>query len=345
MAEMKQRLRRSITLPVVLFSVVLGTVVTLTVLWHVVLFKDYAQIRELAQQAQAGGQPFHWTLLGLGSALFIAVVVILSILASQLISEIRWNERQQNFIASVSHELNSPLSSIKLYAQTLRSPLSDEERAKFLAIILSDVDRLAQLIGNILRAANMDELPVRLESVALAPYLEAYVHEVETRFARRGRGDTVVLGEVPRETTVALDRGLFRQVLENLVDNATKYCKTGHVRIEISARAIRGGDRVRIDVRDDGLGIPHAELERVFERFYRIEGDSQRSRKGTGLGLFIVRSIVNAHGGSVEAASPGPGEGTTFTIELPISLEPAGDAEGADEASAVPVAAGEEAAP
>src|SRR5260221_2150213 len=98
MAEMKQRLRRSITLPVVLFTIVLASVVTLTVLWHVVLFKDWAQIRELAQQAQLGGQSFHWALLALGSILFIAVVVLLSILASQLFSEIRWNERQQNFI-------------------------------------------------------------------------------------------------------------------------------------------------------------------------------------------------------------------------------------------------------
>ena len=157
---MKQRLTRSAFVPIVLFTIVLASVVTLTVLWHVVLFKDWAQIRELAQQAQAGGQSFHWALLALGSILFIAVVVLLSILASQLFSEIRWNERQQNFIASVSHELNSPLSSIKLYAQTLRGPLSDDEKRKFLEVILADVDRLSHLIGNILRAA-ADELPVR----------------------------------------------------------------------------------------------------------------------------------------------------------------------------------------
>jgi signal transduction histidine kinase len=326
MPEMKQRLRRSITLPVILFTIVLVAVVTLTVLWHVVLFKDWAQIRELAQQAQAGGQSFHWALLALGSALFIAVVVLLSILASQLFSEIRWNDRQQNFIASVSHELNSPLSSIKLFAQTLRKPVSEEERKKFLEFILSDVDRLAQLIGNILRAAQIEELPARLEPVALGRYLEAYAAEIDSLFARRERGDTLRLEKIAPEVQVALDRALFRQVLDNLVDNATKYCRGGRVALDVSVRTSRSG-WVLLDVRDDGLGLPPNELNRIFDRFYRIEGDSQRSRKGTGLGLFIVRSIVDAHGGSIHATSEGPGRGSTFTIELPRLADSHADSE------------------
>src|SRR5439155_15798552 len=106
---------------------------------NVVLVNDYRQIRELAERAPQGAA-FHWTVLALGSFLFLSVVVLLSILASQLFSEIRWNERQQNFIASVSHELNSPLSSIKLYARTLRGEVTPDDRARFLQVILADVD-------------------------------------------------------------------------------------------------------------------------------------------------------------------------------------------------------------
>jgi signal transduction histidine kinase len=323
-----QALRRSITLPVVLFTIVLATVVTLTILWHVILVKDYNQMRELALKAQeqTGAQPFHWGVLAIGSVLFVTVVVLLSILASQLFSEIRWNERQQNFIASVSHELNSPLSSIKLYAQTLRSEtLTPAERDRFLHVILSDVDRLAHLIRNILRAAQLDALPVRPELVPLAPYLEAYQAEVQLQLSRMNRGDEIVVAKIDPELHALLDRTLFRQVLDNLVDNATKYARGSHARIELSAEEHEGS--CVILVKDDGLGIPKSELKKIFDRFYRIEGDSLRSRKGTGLGLYIVRSIVEGHDGTIEALSEGPQKGATFRIEIPIVPQTAHDGE------------------
>jgi len=314
---MKRRLERSITFPVVVFIVVLVIVVILGLLWNVVLVNDYRQIRELAMHAPAGGAGFHWALLALGSLLFISVVVLLSVLAAQLFSEIRWNERQQNFIASISHELNSPLSSIKLYAQTLRGEVTPEDRARFLQVILTDVDRLAHLISNIMRAAQEDRLPARPEPVPVAPYLEAYQAEIASQFLRRGRGDEIVLKPVDPELHAMLDRTLFRQVLDNLVDNATKYARNQKTRIEIEA--LERDRRLVLTVKDDGIGIPKSELRKVFERFYRIEGDSERSRKGTGLGLFIVRSIVTAHEGDVYAESEGKDRGCTFRIELPLA--------------------------
>jgi signal transduction histidine kinase len=320
---MRPRLRRSITPAVVLFTIVLALVVTLTVLWHVELVYDYQKIKELASKVEPGGAPFRWGILALGSVLFVSIIILLSILASQLFSEIRWNERQQNFIASVSHELNSPLSSIKLYAQTLRSEtLSIEDRNRFLAIILSDVDRLAGLIRNILRAAQIDRLPVRAELVPVAPYLEAFHAEAQLLLERLGRGDRIVLEKVDPELHAYLDRTLFRQVLDNLVDNAVKYAREGRVTVTVSAAA--KGPMCEILVRDDGIGIPRNELRKIFDRFYRIEGDTQRSRKGTGLGLFIVRSIVEGHDGTVVAESDGPHRGSLFRIEIPVSrTEPA----------------------
>lgn len=317
---MRPRLRRSITPAVILFAMVLALTVTLTVLWHVALVNDYQQIRELAARVEARGEPFHWGVLAVGSTLFLTIIILVSIIASQLFSEIRWNERQQNFIASVSHELNSPLSSIKLYAQTLQSetvPLAEKNR--FLEIILADVDRLAYLIRNILRAAQIDRLPIRTELVPLAPYLEAYASEIQLQLQRQGRGDELTLAKVDPELHAMVDRTLFRQVLDNLVDNAVKYACEDRVKIAIEAAA--KGERCEIVVKDDGIGIPRPELRKIFDRFYRIEGDAQRSRKGTGLGLFIVRSIVEGHDGAITAESDGPHRGSQFRIELPMSAD------------------------
>ncbi|MBI3725478.1 sensor histidine kinase, partial [bacterium] len=110
---------------------------------------------------------------------------------------------------------------------------------------------------------------------------------------------------------------LFRQVLDNLVDNATKYARNGKARIDIDARESDG--RLVLLVKDDGIGVPRSEQRKIFERFYRIEGDSDRSRKGTGLGLFVVRSIVAAHAGDVDCESEGKDRGSTFRIELPLA--------------------------
>jgi signal transduction histidine kinase len=313
---MKPRLKRSLTPAVVMFAIVLAITIMLAVLWQVALVTDYNQIRRLANMAETGHEPFHWGVVAVGSTLIVAIIVLVSIIASQLFSEIRWNERQQNFIASVSHELNSPLSSIKLYAQTLQGEaLTVGERNKFLSVILADVDRLAHLIRNILRAAQIDTLPVRTELVPLAPYLEAYVAEIGLQLAHRGRGDEIKLLPIDADLHAMLDRTLFRQVLDNLVDNAIKYSRENRVKIEIEARQAK--EETEILVRDDGIGIPRSELKKIFDRFYRIEGDAQRSRKGTGLGLFIVRSIVELHDGEISAESEGPHRGSTFTITLP----------------------------
>ncbi len=167
--------RRSLRGPVTLFVIVLVMVVTLTVLWNFILVHDYQQLRKLAQEAT-----FHGAFVAMGSALFVAIIVLSSILAAQLFDQIRFSQRQSNFIASVSHELNSPLSAIKLFAQTLRKhDIALEDRLDFVEKILFDVDRLHRLIANILRAAEADhrgqELHVVVQNVELGQYLRRYV--------------------------------------------------------------------------------------------------------------------------------------------------------------------------
>ena len=293
-----------------LFVVVLVLCVTLAVLWNVTLASDYRRLRALTET-----ETFHWPLMALGSALFLAIIVLSSILGAQLISHIRWSQRQSNFIASVSHELNSPLSSIKLFAQTLRRPdMKVADRLNFVEKILFDVARLQRLIANILRAAEVDNrgdaLPVVTQRVELKAYLEEYVAGAATR-------DRLTV-ELAAETEcwAMIDPLMFRQVLDNLIDNAIRYRGEAPARVSIGLAQRDGA--VEIAVRDHGIGVHASDLPSLFDRFYQVTGNGDPGgREGTGIGLFVVRSIVLAHGGRVEARSPGPGRGTEIRIRLP----------------------------
>lgn len=296
-----------------LFVVILVLTVVLGILWHVRLVHDYQKLRQLAAQ-----DAFHWTFIALGSVLFVVIIVLSSLLGGELIGHIRWSRRQSNFIASVSHELNSPLSSIKLFAQTLRQPeLATSDRLEFVETILSDVERLRRLIANILRAAEIDhrgeELPVVLETVELSEYLETILIELERRHHEHGLGIQL---EGRPGLWVALDRAMFRQVLDNVVDNAVRYRGESTAEIEVRASSVAGEVELRIS--DRGVGVAANDLDKLFDRFYRAESSVARRPNGTGIGLFIVRSIVQAHGGRVWAESQGPGHGIDVVVRLPF---------------------------
>ncbi|HEX9668842.1 MAG TPA: HAMP domain-containing sensor histidine kinase [Thermoanaerobaculia bacterium] len=311
--------RVSVRGPVTLFVIVLALTATLTVLWHVALVNDYRKLKQLAQ-----GATFHWWFMALGSVLFLAIIVLSSILGAQLIGHVRWRQRQSNFIASVSHELNSPLSAIKLFAQTLRKPdMTVGDRLNFVAKILRDVERLQRLIGNILRAAEVDHrgeaLPVAPRRTDLAAYLQDYVDDLAALVAEH---DLDVELAAEADCWVMLDPLMFRQVLDNLVDNAVRY--SGEAPPRLAIRLARRDGHAEVAFADHGIGVPAKELTSLFDRFYQVAGHhDQGGRRGTGIGLFVVRSIVNAHDGQVEAWSAGPGHGTEIRIRLPRTAAPA----------------------
>lgn len=300
-----------------LFVVVLALGITLAVLWHVALVNDYQKLRALTET-----ETLNWPFMALGSVLFLAIIILSSILGAQLIAHIRWSQRQSNFIASVSHELNSPLSSIKLFAQTLRKPdMSADDRLNFVGKILFDVARLQRLIANILRAAEVDNrgdvLPVVPQRIELGAYLADFVAGLAATGSESGL--TVELeaeGEEGDERWAMVDPLMFRQVLDNLIDNAVRYRGSDPPRVRIRLGELDGA--VEINLRDHGIGVPATDLPNLFDRFYQV-ADPRRpgGRKGTGIGLFVVRSIVHAHGGQVEARSPGVGAGTEIRIRLP----------------------------
>ena len=297
-----------------LFSVILVLAVTLTVLWNVVLAHDLRRLSALASESGT----FHWTLILLGSALFLAVIVLLTILAIKLFSNILWGQRQSNFLASVTHELNSPLSSIKLFTQTLRKDdLTSAERTNFVRKILLDIDRLRHIIANILRAAEVDnrgeELRVVTEELDFRDYLAQYVEDVQAQYAEK----LDLSLDAPEPVWVGMDRITFRQVLDNLLDNAIRYRRGNRATVEL--RLSEGEGHALLEVVDQGMGIPKKELSKIFERFYRLaeQEGPETGRKGMGIGLNVVRSIMLSHGGSVEARSSGPGRGAVIRLRLP----------------------------
>ena len=256
------------------------------------------------------------TPLILGVISFALIIAGLIVYTVFLVLEIKRNEDHDTFINAVTHELKTPIASMRLYLQTLQSRDVDEARRReFYDIMLADADRLHRTVEQVLNAgasgqktkiqarAPVDMAALTRECVQLAVvrhHLDADAIELEAH-----NGDLVVSG----------DDGQLRTVVTNLLDNAVKYSGE-RVRVTVSVAA-PAPDTVWVRVQDCGVGIPRKQLKRIFKRFYRVQARSLKQVTGTGLGLFIVRSIARSHGGRVFAHSDGEGCGATFTLELP----------------------------
>jgi len=237
-----------------------------------------------------------------------------------LVREIRRNEQHDAFINAVTHELKTPVASIRLYLQTLQSrDIDDAKRREFYRVMVEDTDRLLGTIELVLRAGHVG---AKLRHASPTPVdLSTMVRDCLTLARTRHHlpeealtyRESLVPGATPR---VLGDEDELKAVVSNLVDNAIKY-SGAKVQVEVELEQPEA-TRATLRVRDQGVGISAGELKRIFKRFYRIPGAVAARVKGTGLGLFIVRSVIARHGGKVSAASEGPGRGSTFTVELPV---------------------------
>jgi signal transduction histidine kinase len=259
----------------------------------------------------------------LGIIFFLVIIAGLVLNTIFLVREIRRNEQHDSFINAVTHELKTPVASIRLYLQTLQTRELDEaKRREFYRIMLEDSDRLLNTIEQVLRAGSVSSRlrrPAR-SRVDLAEIARECVELARTRFRlgpealayeeRLGRRAAIVSGD-PDELKAAV---------WNLIDNAVKYSPS-----QVDVRVVleqTEDDRLAVRVLDRGVGISPAELKRVFRRFYRVPtAVAVRSRGSSGLGLFIVRSVARRHGGRAFAESEGAGHGSTFTLLLPRAAE------------------------
>jgi signal transduction histidine kinase len=248
-------------------------------------------------------------------ALIIAGIIVYTVF---LVRELRRNDQHDAFINAVTHELKTPIASIRLYLETLQSrDVNETQRREFYNIMLADTQRLQQTVEQVLKAGVAGQR-VGLQQRAPVDIAALAAEVTETaRLRHHLPAETMnmlVATPSPQGLFVDGDGDELRTVISNLLDNAVKYSRDQiQITVEVAAPA---PDTVWVRVKDRGIGIPRAQLKRIFNRFYRFQTRGFKV-KGTGLGLFIVRSIVKQHGGRVFAASEGEGKGSTFTVELP----------------------------
>jgi two-component system, OmpR family, sensor histidine kinase SenX3 len=299
---MRSGVRRSSIVFVLLGVLVVGGAVALNIGWVIVSWRE------------AG-------LLVAGLILFPLIITGVVLNTIFLVREIRRNEQHENFINAVTHELKTPIASVKLHLQTLQQrQIDDTRRQEFYQVMVEDCDRLLGTVEQVLRAGRLraPHDKGRFRPVDLATLMDECLALAQTRYR-------LTPGELTYKTIFANntrprvmgDEDDLKAVVLNLVDNAIKYSgDTVSIGVELAQNGMRAAT---IRVSDRGVGIPVSELGQIFKRFYRIPGVMTARIKGAGLGLFIVRAVVARHGGTVFAESDGPGLGTTFTVQLPLT--------------------------
>jgi two-component system sensor histidine kinase SenX3 len=289
---------KKIALFVTLGAILVGLAVALNVTWIVINWREIVP-------------------LVLGIIFFGLIIAGIIVYTVFLVREIHKNEQQDSFLNAVTHELKTPISSIRLYLETLESrPINEQQRHDFYRIMLEDTDRLIGTVEQILKAGEarhgsnkknwqeVDFSDVVLETVELTR-VRHHLPPEELRFGVQPQEKLLMKGN-PQE---------LRTAVFNLIENAIKYSgDKKDIEVDVLTPDI---DTILLQVRDRGVGIPSSELKRIFKRFYRVSNSATGRVKGTGLGLFIVRSIARRHGGEAFAESEGAGRGSTFTLRLP----------------------------
>lgn len=306
------------------FVLAAGMVITSLVLWIVYVVSDYHTIREL-YTAQHGTPDVpaagRWAVLTLGIAFLSIVLVVLSVFFANLLRGARFKQQQKDFVNMMTHELKLPMSSIQMFAQTLkqRDP-SPEERERFLDCILADCARMNLLLDHLLKAQLIERgrLQVQRRRLDMGEFVQGFAE----RWPR-----PLKVG-IRATAPAQVDPVLMELALANLVNNAEKYGKGGSPEVTLDVE----GAKVRISVQDEGTPIPRKYARKIFNRFFRMPTRTTRRQSGVGLGLYIVKSIARMHGGAVELSLPAPATvggaasgavtpppGNRFTLILPRS--------------------------
>jgi signal transduction histidine kinase len=302
--------RRSLGWPILLGVVLIGSIIALGVGWVLV---------SIAAALGSKNAAFYYALLGVGVALLVLVLIGVIVYLALTVKAIALSQRQSNFIDSVTHELKSPLASLKLYLQTLtRRSVPPEQQADFHRFMLDDVERLDTLIDHLLDAAKtLQRKPGPGEdATTLGPLLRHACETVAQRYEVGPGRIRLAAGRPGSEGLRVRGRAADLEIVfRNLIDNAVKY-SLPDPQVEIEIEGLPRG-RVAVRVADNGPGIPAGDRKQVFRRFVRLGSELERSTPGTGLGLFLVKSIVQQLRGKVVAKERVGGRGTVMEVQLP----------------------------
>ena len=258
-----------------------------------------------------------WHPLVAGILLLVLMLAGVTVIVIHLGRQVAHNRAVKDFISAVSHDLRSPLATVKLHLETIHlRDLSPEQTHACLETALQELGRLESGIEDVLTASRIERsgLQVNKERVEVLSFMRDYVQRKVDEVTARGASLAWCIPD-DGALTVRADQKLLRHLLDNLVDNAIVHADPGvAIRVDVDAQ---GGCAV-LGVQDDGPGLDRKQWKRIFRMFYRAPGNRWH-RKGTGLGLFIVSSIAQAHGGRVWVDSPGPDEGCHFRVALPLT--------------------------
>jgi signal transduction histidine kinase len=299
--------RKSLTWPILLAIFMIVGVVGLTVGW--VLLNVFSAISTPAKNSSV-----YWVLLSVGSIIFVFILIGIILYLVWIIQNINLNRRQSNFIDAVTHELKTPIASLKLYLQTLyRRPVEGEQRIEFYRTMMEDVDRLDRLINQLLDVARLQQKqndPAPPEWIDLDAVIRQFVTELTTQNSIPA--DSVRLQVATCE--ILAHRVDAEILIRNLMENAIKYAgKPPEIDIELKY----SDGFATLSVSDNGMGVPRHLRRKIFQRFYRAGDELERRQSGTGLGLFLVRSIVQRLKGNVLVVDVPRQTGSRFVVSLP----------------------------
>ena len=255
-------------------------------------------------------------LMILGIIFFALIITGIILNMIFLLREIRRNEQQDAFLNAMTHELKTPIASIKLHLETLKTRnVTEEKRREFYDVMLADSNRLLSTVEQVLQASRTreKERSLNIAEVEIGKLLEETINIIQTRYNLDK--SVISFSDTSGDAKVSGDASELQTVFLNLLDNAVKYSKDV-IKITVKLRS-KQQNKVEVYIRDSGIGIPPEELKRIFKRFYRVQNASTQDTKGTGLGLFIVQSIIKKHGGHIIAKSRGENKGTSFLVQFP----------------------------
>ncbi|NVN98747.1 MAG: HAMP domain-containing histidine kinase [Geobacteraceae bacterium] len=300
--------------PIITLIVVQIVWIGLLVLWILWFLGRHNELRKFAEQYRPELVPTHlnWPVLAGGILMLALVLCGLYVIFIYWKRQSRLYVEQKRFISQITHELKSPLASIRLHLETirLRNPPPDKME-RFLDTMLADTERLNSLISNFLMAAKLEQRPT---SPGLAKVdFSAFVDKFATEFRRSIPEGSILTSDIEPGINLKIDSEGMEMVLRNLLENAFLYSNASpEVKLELRS----SGRNCILTVSDNGRGLVRSELSKVFRMFYRVRNTGETIR-GTGLGLYIVKSVIKRHKGSIVAESSGAGMGTRFVLTLP----------------------------